>query len=104
MSELNKNDLTFVRLSNGDMIAGKFVEDKDGAVTLDKAHLIMLAQDQQGNPSVSFYNYNPFGTSDQLTFKDKDVLYYDALAAEIADHYKQITSPVIQPKEAGIIL
>ena len=102
-SEVKKGDHVFIRIVNGDMVAGIAESTKDGDITVKKAHLIMLTQDQSDAPSVSFYNYNPFCKSEEITFQNKDVLYFDILGDEISDHYKQLVSPILQPDTSKII-
>lgn len=99
----------FVKLANGDMLVGVSLDtDLTGLdyIKIDKPHLVMLTSDQNGNPAVSFYDYNPFGQSDYITLDTTHISFIDLLSAEMTDHFDSFNNPskLLTPKKPSIIV
>jgi hypothetical protein len=55
--QYKKGDVVSIRLSNGEEIMGKFLEEDDVIITLDKPKVVRLVQHQDGGTQVVLQPY-----------------------------------------------
>ena len=98
---MRKDDIVTVVFVNGAEVIGKFVEQLDQVVVINKPRMVQITQEGMAMvPGICMTGEEPKGN---FQFSKNNVLFIINTVEQLANQYQQMTSSIVIPKTGGII-
>ena len=98
---MTKDDVVTVVLINGAEIIGKFVEDRDQTIVINKPRMVQVTQEGMAMvPGICMTGEEPAGN---FQFNKSGVLFVIKTVEQLATQYQSMTSSIIIPKSKGLL-
>ena len=101
---LTENSIVCLKLGNGDELIGKMVASSATEVTLTKPMLMVITQDQRGQPGIQLVPFWMVGVDreEQFPINRSHIVCMAKANADAAGGYSSQTSGLVVPK-SGLI-
>lgn len=101
MVVVKKDDIVTVVFINGAEVIGKFLEETDLTITVNKPRMVQITQEGMAMvPGICMTGEEPKGN---FQFSKNNVLFIINTVEQLANQYQQMTSSIVIPKTGGII-
>lgn len=101
MVVVKKDDIVTVVFINGAEVIGRFVEETDLTITVNKPRMVQITQEGMAMvPGICMTGEEPKGN---FQFSKNNVLFIINTVEQLANQYQQMTSSIVIPKTGGII-
>jgi hypothetical protein len=98
---MKKDDIVTLVLINGAEIIGKFVQETDQTIVLNKPRMVQVAEEGLAMiPGLCMTGEEPKG---DFQFNKGGTLFVIKTVSQLANQYEQMTSSILMPKTQGII-
>lgn len=98
------SEIKVIRMSTGEDIICKVVNDTPEVVTIDKAFVIIPTQSAPGQPmKLMMSPYLPFAKDEPILINHDKIVTMAEPKKEILDSYQQNTSQILTPQKPGLI-
>ena len=98
---MKKDDVVTVVLINGAEVIGRFVEEKDNTLVINKPRMVQVTQEGMAMvPGICMTGEEPKG---DFQFNRSGVLFVINTVEQLATQYSSMTSSIIIPKTKGLL-
>lgn len=98
---MKKDDIVTVVLINGAEVIGRFVEEKDNTLVINKPRMVQVTQEGMAMvPGICMTGEEPKG---DFQFNRSGVLFVINTVEQLATQYSSMTSSIIIPKTKGLL-
>jgi len=98
---MTKDDVVTVVFVNGAEVIGKFVEQLDQVIVINKPRMVQITQEGMAMvPGICMTGEEPKG---DFQFNKNNVLFVIKTVEQLATQYQSMTSSIIIPKSKGLL-
>ncbi len=98
---MKKDDIVTVVFVNGAEVIGKFVEQLDQVIVINKPRMVQITQEGMAMvPGICMTGEEPKG---DFQFNKNNVLFVIKTISQLANQYEQMTSSIIIPTQKGLL-
>lgn len=98
---MKKDDIVTVVFVNGAEVIGKFVEQLDQVIVINKPRMVQITQEGMAMvPGICMTGEEPKG---DFQFNKNNVLFAIKTIEQLATQYSSMTSSIIIPKTKGLL-
>ena len=98
---MKKDDVVTVVFVNGAEVIGKFVEQLDQVIVINKPRMVQITQEGMAMvPGICMTGEEPKG---DFQFNKNNVLFVINTVEQLATQYSSMTSSIIIPKTKGLL-
>lgn len=98
---MKKDDIVTVVFVNGAEVIGKFVEQLDQVIIINKPRMVQITQEGMAMvPGICMTGEEPKG---DFQFNKNNVLFVIKTISQLANQYSEMTSSIIIPTQKGLL-
>jgi hypothetical protein len=98
---MKKDDIVTVVFVNGAEVIGKFVEQLDQVIVINKPRMVQITQEGMAMvPGICMTGEEPKG---DFQFNKNNVLFVIKTISQLANQYSEMTSSIIIPAQKGLL-
>ena len=98
---MKKDYIVTVVFVNGAEVIGKFVEQLDQVIVINKPRMVQITQEGMAMvPGICMTGEEPKG---DFQFNKNNVLFVIKTISQLANQYSEMTSSIIIPKSKGLL-
>ena len=98
---MKKDDIVTVVFVNGAEVIGKFVEQLDQVIVINKPRMVQITQEGMAMvPGICMTGEEPKG---DFQFNKNNVLFVIKTISQFANQYSEMTSSIIIPAQKGLL-
>jgi hypothetical protein len=98
---MKKDDIVTVVFVNGAEVIGKFVEQLDQVIVINKPRMVQITQEGMAMvPGICMTGEEPKG---DFQFNKNNVLFVIKTISQLANQYSEMTSSIIIPTQKGLL-